>query len=151
MGKTISQSGNNRNKTTPVLLLELQSNHPDPVKISAGLLKEDAGGRTCQRIPLNDKKSLAIFNTLPAGVQHLLQPCTQEAMVYRELQLREKFREAPVKSLTQDQYIREGMRQYLFNTLQQLRPLTPVLPWYTMITDESMLLKHTRPATVSNF
>lgn len=151
MGKTISQSGNNRNKTTPVLLLELQSNHPDPVKISAGLLKEDAGGRTCQRIPLNDKKSLAIFNTLPAGVQHLLQPCTQEAMVYRELQLREKFRDAPVKSLTQDQYIREGMRQYLFNTLQQLRPLTPVLPWYTMITDDSMLLKHTRPATVSNF
>lgn len=151
MGKTISQNGNNRNKITPVLLLELQANHPTPVKISAGLLKEDAAGRTCQRIPLNDKKSLSIFNTLPAGVQHLLQPCTQESMVYKELQLKEKFRDAPVASLTLHQYIQEGMQQYLYHTLQLLRPLTPVLPWYTMITDDSMLLKHTRPATVSNF
>jgi superfamily II DNA or RNA helicase len=146
MGKTISQG-----KNTPVLLLELQSNHPEPIKISAGLLKEDATGRSCQRVPLNDKKSLAIFNTLPAGVQHLLQPCTQEAMVYKELQLKEKFRDNPVKSQTLQQYVDEGLRQYLHHTLQLLRPLTPVLPWYTMITDDSMLLKHTRPATVNNF
>ncbi|MBW8684880.1 DEAD/DEAH box helicase [Chitinophaga rhizophila] len=151
MGKTITQNSNNKNKVIPVLLLELQSNHPDPVKISAGMLKEDATGRTCQRVPLNDKKSLTIFNTLPAGVQHLLQPCTQEAMLYKELQLKEKFRDNPVKGLTQQQYIHEGMQQYLYHTLQQLRPLTPVLPWYTMITDDSMLLRHTRPATVNNF
>ncbi|SHN37429.1 DEAD/DEAH box helicase [Chitinophaga sp. CF418] len=151
MGKTITQGNNNKHKATPVLLLELQSNHPTPVKISAGMLKEDAGGRTCQRMPLNDKKSLSIFNTLPAGVQHLLQPCTQEAMVYKELQLKEKFRDNPVKSLTLQQFVQEGMQQYLYHTLQQLRPLTPVLPWYTMITDDSMLLKHTRPATVNNF
>jgi SNF2 family DNA or RNA helicase len=146
MGKTI-----NSNKAIPVLLLELQTNHPTPVKISAGLLKEDAGGRTCQRMPLNDKKSLSIFSTLPPNVQYLLQPCTQEAMVYKELQLKEKFRDNPVKSQTLPQYIREGMQQYLYNTLQQLRSLTPVLPWYTMITDDSMLLKHTRPAVVNNF
>lgn len=151
MGKTITQGSNNKNKAVPVLLLELQSNHPNPVKISAGIVKEDGGGRTCQRMPLNDKKSLSIFNTLPAGLQHLLQACTQEAMVYKELQLKEKFRENPVKSLTQQQFIHEGMQQYLYNTLQQLRPLTPVLPWYTMITDDSMLMKHTRPATVNNF
>jgi SNF2 family DNA or RNA helicase len=151
MGKTITQGSNNKNKVTPVLLLELQSNHPEPVKISAGMLKEDAAGRTCQRVPLSDKKSLSIFNTLPAGVQHLLQPCTQEAMVYKELQLKEKFRDNPVKELTQQQFIQEGLQQYLYHTLQQLRPLTPVLPWYTMITDDSMLMKHTRPVTVSNF
>lgn len=151
MGKTITQGSNNKNKVTPVLLLELQSNHPEPVKISAGMLKEDVSGRTCQRVPLNDKKSLAIFNTLPAGVQHLLQPCTQESMVYKELQLKEKFRDHPVRSLTQQQYVHEGMQQYLYHTLQQLRPLTPVLPWYTMITDDSMLMKNTRPATVNNF
>jgi hypothetical protein len=151
MGKTITQGNNNKHRSIPVLLLELQSNHPTPVKISAGLLKEDAGGRTCQRMPLNDKKSLAIFNTLPAGVQHLLQPCTQEAMVYKELQLKDKFRDMPDKTGTLQQYIQDGMQQYLYHTLQQLRPLTPVLPWYTMITDDSMLLRHTRPATVNNF
>jgi hypothetical protein len=151
MGKTITQGGNGKNKVIPVLLLELESNHPEPVKISAGILKEDAGGRTCQRMPLNDKKSLSIFNTLPTNVQYLLQPCTQEAMVYKELQLKEKFRDNPVKSQTLQQYVQEGMQQYLYNTLQQLRSLTPVLPWYTMITDQSMLLKHTRPAIVNNF
>jgi hypothetical protein len=72
-------------------------------------------------------------------------------MVYKELQLKEKFRDNPVKSQTLQQYIQEGMQQYLYNTLQQLRSLTPVLPWYTMITDDSMLLKHTRPAVVNNF
>ncbi|WP_343690526.1 DEAD/DEAH box helicase [Chitinophaga sp.] len=146
MGKTVNSS-----KATPVLLLELQSNHPEPIRISAGLLKEDAGGRTCQRMPLHDKKSLSIFSTLPAGVQHLLAPCTQEAMLYKELQLKEKFRDAPVRELTIHQYVQDGMQQYLYHTLQQLRPLTPVLPWYTMITDDSMLMKHTRPATVSNY
>lgn len=151
MGKTITQSSNGKNKAMPVLLLELQTNHPTPVKISAGILKEDAGGRTCQRMPLNDKKSLSIFNTLPPNVQYLLQPCTQEAMVYKELQLKEKFRDNPIKSQTLQQYIHEGMQQYLYNTLQQLRSLTPVLPWYTMITDHSMLVKNTRPAVVNNF
>lgn len=146
MGKTVNSS-----KATPVLLLELQSNLPEPIKISAGILKEDAGGRTCQRMPLHDKKSLSIFNTLPPGVQHLLHPCTQEAMLYKELQLKEKFREAPVRELTLQQYVQEGMLQNLYHTLQQLRPLTPVLPWYTMITDDSMLTRHTRPATVSNY
>jgi superfamily II DNA or RNA helicase len=150
-GKTIIiTEGAGKQAVTPVLLLELDNATVPAVKISAGLIKMVNDERKCQRMPLNDKKSLSIFNTLPAGVQHLLLPCTQEAMVHKELQLKEKFLAAPTKHQTLQQYITEGMQQYLYHTLQQLRPLTPLLPWYCQIT-ESSLEKKIRPVTVNNY
>lgn len=142
--------GSGKQAVTPVLLLELDAAAAPAVKISAGLIRIVHDERKCQRMPLQDKKSLSIFNTLPAGVQHLLLPCTQEAMVHKELQLKEKFLAAPVKEQTLQQYIQEGMAQYLYHTLQQLRPLAPLLPWYCQVTEHS-LEKRIRPITVSNY
>lgn len=149
MSKTIIIT-EGKEKVTPVLLLELDAVDTPPVKISAGLLRMVHDERKCQRIPLHDKKSLTLFNALPPGVQHLLLPCTQESMIHKELQLKEKFLAAPVKALTLQQYIQEGMMQYLYHTLQQLRPLAPLLPWYCQIT-ESTLEKKIRPVTVNNY
>ncbi len=150
-GKTIIiTEGAGKQAVTPVLLLELDNAMTPALRISAGLLKMVHDERKCQRIPLNDKKSLSIFNTLPAGVQHLLLPCTQEAMVHKELQLKEKFLAAPLKEQTLQQYVQEGMQQYLYHTLQQLRPLAPLLPWYCQVTENS-LEKKIRPATVNNY
>jgi len=150
-GKTIIMTeGSGKQAVTPVLLLELDAAAAPAVKISAGLIRIVHDERKCQRMPLQDKKSLSIFNTLPAGVQHLLLPCTQEAMVHKELQLKEKFLAAPVKEQTLQQYIQEGMAQYLYHTLQQLRPLAPLLPWYCQVTEHS-LEKRIRPITVSNY
>src|SRR3989442_689252 len=105
-GKTIIMTeGAGKQQVTPVLLLELDAAVTPALKISAGLVKMVLDERKCQRMPLNDKKSLSIFNTLPAGVQHLLLPCTQEAMVNKELQLKEKFLAAPVKQQTLQQYV----------------------------------------------
>ncbi len=121
----IITEGAGKQAVTPVLLLELDNAAIPALKISAALIKMVNDERKCQRMPLNDKKSLSIFNTLPAGVQHLLLPCTQEAMVHRELQLKEKFLASPVKHQTLQQFVQEGMQQYLYHTLQQLRPLAP--------------------------
>lgn len=142
--------GSGKQAVTPVLLLELDAAAVPAVKISAGLIRTVHDERKCQRMPLQDKKSLSIFNTLPPGVQHLLLPCTQEAMVHKELQLKEKFLAAPVKEQTLQQYIQEGMAQYLYHTLQQLRPLAPLLPWYCQVTEQS-LEKRIRPVTVNNY
>jgi len=150
-GKTIIiTEGAGKQTVTPVLLLELDNDVSPAVKISAGLLKTVQEERKCQRMPLQDKKSLAIFNKLPPGVQHLLLPCTQEAMVHKELQLKEKFLANPVKEQTLQQYIQEGMLQYLYHTLQQLRPLAPLLPWYCQVVEHS-LEKKIRPVAVNNY
>ncbi len=151
LGKTIIVTENTgKQATTPVLLLELDNDADPSVKISAGLVKYVDGDRRCQRMPLLDKKSLAIFNKLPPGVQHLLLPCTQEAMVHKELQLKDKFLASPVKHQTLQQYVQEGMQLYLYHTLQQLRPLAPLLPWFCQVV-ENAIDKKIRPVTVNNY
>lgn len=125
----------NKNKVTPALLLELDHTQHPQIRISGALISYPDGDRRVQRMPLIDKRSLSIFNSLPAGVQHLLIPCTQEAMITKELQLKERYLQDPLPGISLERFIQQGLQMNLYTILQQLRPLASLLPWFCQLAE----------------
>jgi SNF2 family DNA or RNA helicase len=139
-----------QNKVTPALLLELDHTQVPQVRISGALISYPAGERRVQRMPLIDKRSLTIFNTLPAAVQHLLVPCTQEAILTKELQLKERYLQDPLPGISLERFILKGVQAHLYHTLQQLRPLSSLLSWFCQIAEGPLPTDRTIRATTMN-
>ncbi|MBN9298388.1 MAG: DEAD/DEAH box helicase [Filimonas sp.] len=143
--------GKNKQTTVTSLLIDVSGKDGNAFKISGLLVIEINGNRNYKVFPLQDELSAFEFKSVPLDVVRIILKLTRDRIASEKQWLTENYLTKET-TLSQEAYVTQGLRNYLHDVLQQLRPFNALLKWHYQAVDE-MLLTTTfiKPASISNY